>query len=146
MKKVGIIFLMVGVLLFVVGYIFIKQAKKVEKWPSVKGVVVESKVVSHLDSESNQTMYAPAITYRYKVDGKEYTCSDYGALNISYSFASEAERIVNNYPEGKEVIVYYNPENPYKAVLVKNKSFLIYIPQVLGGIFTIIGAGLLFFG
>ncbi len=143
-KKVGIIFLIVGIVFVSVGYYLQKEAKKVEKWPSVKGVVVESKVVSHLDSESNQTMYAPAITYRFKVGNKEFTSSSYGFMNVSYSDSSKAEKIVKAYPAGKEVTVYYNPENPYKAVLNKKSSFLVYIPQILGWVFVVIG-GILFF-
>ena len=144
-KIVGVIFLVIGLIFVFVGYYVVKGAKKVEKWPATKGVVVDSKVVSHLDSESNQTMFAPAITYRFKVEGKEYTSSDYGFMNMSYNNPRKAEDIVKKYPVGKEITVYYNPENPYKAVLVKNSSFFIYIPQILGGLFTVIGAALLFF-
>ena len=144
-RKIGLIFLIIGIVFLTVGYFLGKQAEEVKKWPSVKGVVVDSKVVSHLDSESNQTMYAPAITYRYKVDGKEFTCSNFGFVNVSYNDGFEAEKIVKSYPVGKEVTVYYNPKNPYKAVLNKNTTKLIYIPHVLGGIFFLIGIILVFF-
>ena len=144
-KKVGLIFMVVGAVFLVVGYYLVKKADSVKKWPSVKGVVVQSKVVSHLDSESNQTMYSPSITYRYTVNGKEFTSSSYAFVSSSSSRPDFAEKVVSSYPSGKQVVVFYNPENPYKAVLTRNSTKLIYIPHVMGGIFLLLGIALFLF-
>ncbi len=146
MKKVGLLFLIIGLIFVAIGVFVVKNSQSVKKWPATKGVVIESKVVSHFDSESNHSMYAPAITYTYEVGGKQYQNSDYAFVNISYSDPSKAEEIVKKFPPGKKVIVYYNPENPYKAVLTKNSSLMIYIPAVLGIVFAIVGMGLILVG
>ena len=146
MKKIGLLFFVIGVIFITVGFFVVKHSQSVKKWPACKGVVIESKVVSHFDSESNQSMYAPAITYTYEVGGKRYQNSDYAFMTVSYSDPSKAEEIVKRFPPGKKVIVYYNPENPYKAVLTRNTSLMIYIPAVLGIVFAVIGMGLILFG
>ena len=141
----GVVFSVVGVMFVFIGYFFVKGAKKVEKWVATKGVVVDSKVVSHPDLDNNQAMFAPVITYRFKVGEDEYTSSDYGFMDLSYDNPRKAERIAKKYPVGKEITVYYNPEKPYKAVLVKKSNFLIYIPLFLGCLFALIGFAILFF-
>lgn len=141
----GVVFSVVGIMFVLIGYFFVKGARKVEKWVETKGVVVDSKVVSHPDLDNNQAMFAPVITYRFKVGEDEYTSSDYGFMDLSYDNPRKAERIAKKYPVGKEITVYYNPEKPYKAVLVKKSNFLIYIPLFLGCLFALIGFAILFF-
>ena len=141
----GVIFFVVGVMFVFIGYFFVKGARKVEKWVETKGIVVDSKVVSHPDLDNNQAMFAPVITYRFKVGEGEYTSSDYGFMDLSYDNPRKAERIIKKYSVGKDVTVYYNPEKPYKAVLVKKSNFLIYIPLFLGCLFALIGFAILFF-
>ena len=141
----GVVFSVVGVMFVFIGYFFVKGARKVEKWVETKGVVIDSKVVSHPDLDNNQAMFAPVITYRFKVGEDEYTSSDYGFIDLSFDNPRKAERIAKKYPVGKEITVYYNPEKPYKAVLVKKSNFLIYIPLFLGCLFALIGFAILFF-
>ncbi len=38
---------------------------------------------------------------------------------MSYKSRSKAQKVLNRYPRGKEVEVFYDPENPQSSVLIK---------------------------
>jgi len=139
MKKflAGLIFFVVGAIILFFGYSWYKKAKDTESWPETEGIVLYSEVNSHVSDGS--TMYKPIVKYTYSVNGKEFTSSKYSYGEYSSSDSDFAYEIVDLYPKGKKVSVYYNPSKPYKAVLETGVGFMIYIPLVLGVIFSAIG-------
>ena len=76
---------------------------------------------------ANEKTYLAKVRYSYSVDGTPYTG---GKVSFSqYGGRQEHSRqIVQQYPVGKAVDVYYDPEKPETAVLepgVTNSSYLI---------------------
>ncbi len=133
----GIVFLIVGIGTLVLGFSWYNNAKETEKWPTVEGVVVSATVNTH--ESDGSTMYKPVITYKYSVNGKEYTSpklsfSDYSSSNSDYAYET-----VNKYPKGTKVTVFYNPEKPYKAVLEPGVGLFVYMPLGLGAVFALVG-------
>lgn len=86
-------------------------------WPSTHGIVIDSHVVKSRSTKSGGgTSYYPQVKYRFEVDGNEYEVDvwTYHALEMSKKIAEE---ICERYSKGREVMVYYDPENPRHAVL-----------------------------
>lgn len=113
----GIIFALVGAAIF---FFFalppLQYSATSKSWPSVPGTITKSEV--QVFKRDGNTHYQPDIAYSYTVEGKKYTASKItvgdGALDNN---VSKAKRLQAEYPAGKEVDVYYDPDLPESAVL-----------------------------
>jgi hypothetical protein len=78
--------------------------------------VIESSVEVRSDAES--TTFNPVVRYEYVVDHVRYL-GDRVAFSqrIFVNSRENAEKVVQKYPLGAEVKVFYNPSNPAYAVL-----------------------------
>lgn len=125
---------------------FKRQADASTRWPSTKGVILSSKVKappapSSTGSGRNRAVHVPRISYRYSVNGREYVDNrpTIGKVNGK----GDSEKLVARFPKGAKVTVYYNPEDPSRAVLVRGMGgrnpFWIGVPLVvaLGLIFIV---------
>ncbi|KKL50012.1 hypothetical protein LCGC14_2309750 [marine sediment metagenome] len=95
------------------------RARASADWPTAEGKVVASSVERHRNtgSRGSSTTYHAEILYEFSVEGTTFNgdrvaYGDYGSGNSSH-----ARRIVNRYPKGKSVTVYYMPDNPEECLL-----------------------------
>lgn len=135
MKKVyiGILFFVFGFAALILLAISIKNSKVTKSWPSTSGKILESKVKTDRDRKNS---YA-RILYEYTVNGKKYNSKRVRAYGIlKFSFAEPAS-VVNEFPAGKDVVVFYDPEDPSSAVLLHGLPKMWFIP-VLGSIVLIL--------
>ena len=86
-------------------------------WPQVSGVVVETGCVLSGFDDSGDPLYDGKVIYRYVVAGREYRGNSIEALPELMG-KEQAGRIAELYPPGKDVAVYYDPEDPRRSVLV----------------------------
>jgi hypothetical protein len=93
-----------------------------EGWPSVAGRVVHSDVAR--ERRSDGTRYWPDVRYEYEVDGRRYTSRQLTAWERRFSIkeAGAARRWADRYPEGSEVTVYYDPDDPHDGILEPGAS------------------------
>ena len=114
-----------------------------QTWPTVTGKITASKVKRQHDSENGPVDY-PHVSYTYEVNGKTHRSSnimaggELGGMNVESTLA--------RYPQGSQVTVYYDPQNPKDAVLEpgnKTVSKGLWLMLVLMDIF-ICGMGLYF--
>jgi hypothetical protein len=107
------------------GFLFKKrfdQAKEmkiqVQDWPRTTGTILKSRVQV---SGGDITSVHPHIEYRYLIGAIEYTSTQIrpGDQILSIYGGNEAYDLVDQYPVGAEVDVFYNPEDPSQAVLEK---------------------------
>ncbi|MFX0211429.1 MAG: DUF3592 domain-containing protein [Candidatus Hodarchaeota archaeon] len=131
----GLISGFVGLILF---YAFIKCLRLglgSKNWPKVEGEIVSSSIVE--DDEG----FKPEISFTFNVYGVDYTGSAYNPNELvarSIVGKISAEKKIAEYPVGKTVEIYYNPDDPRKAVLepgISKDTF-----------FFLLGAGLFFLG
>lgn len=116
-----------------------------KNWPSVPGEVIKSEVETH--RSDGETHYLPDIVYTYAVDGKTYTSSKITVGDPPLdSNISPAKRAQAEYPVGKAVDVYYDPEVPSSSALKpgirKNDIGL----ALITGLFPFIGILVFFSG
>lgn len=101
----------------------IKQAQAAQAWPAVEGEIESADVESFrvLDLRNSFRMsrvFRPAIVYRYRVGGVDLRGSRLHFASRLYSGApGYAQRVVERYPRGSRVAVYYNPDNAAESVL-----------------------------
>lgn len=67
--------------------------------------------------------YYPRILYSYNVDGLPYDGNRYGIMEPVSNDKKEILAILEKYPQGKQVIVWYDKKNPNDAVLNKDILF-----------------------
>ncbi|MEP6984862.1 MAG: DUF3592 domain-containing protein [Chloroflexota bacterium] len=98
-----------------------RRAKASYSWPTTTGQILVSNVHSRRSSSSNgthHTVYEPKIQYEYTVDGKRYQSKQLSYSVVAGTSAeSWAQGIVDRYPQGSSVQVYYNSSKPSEAVL-----------------------------
>jgi hypothetical protein len=92
-----------------------KQAS--QAWPSTKGKIVTSRV--ELSSGRDMATVYAKIAFEYQLSGRTYQCDQVHSGDKYYAEATREETydLVDRYPVGREVTVYYNPDNPAEAAL-----------------------------
>ena len=84
-------------------------------WNATDGVITSSEVHTSTDGEGGTT-YCLWVNYEYTYDGKTYD-GDVVSFSKDNSCDSWSGNADDDYPEGEEITVYVNPDNPYEAVL-----------------------------
>ncbi len=113
------VFLCLGLFAIALGTVRAKEAWQAKSWPTAQGRIILSKVTEGRLSKSRIRVARLCIEldYLYLADGVAY---EGHRLNAGWHcFASEQRirELLKKYPSGKEVKVYYNPENPSQAML-----------------------------
>ena len=111
------------------------------RWPSVTGVILESRVGQSPGPWSLSGPWDAIIRYRYRVGDRDYTGNRIGFLWIDFSTPGRSEGIVANYPVGASVNVSVNPQDPELAVLQAGVHWYAYVST--GALLAIIASGLL---
>lgn len=110
-----------GIFLMAWGGYEIKGSQESRNWPGTEGTITSSGVNKRTYTDSDhrtRTTYYPKVRYRYQVQGRHYTGNriEFGS-GESGGMKKWAQKIVNKYPSGKKVMVYYNPNDLKYAVL-----------------------------
>lgn len=143
------IFSMLGaglVLLMLSGSTFIRYLGSGD-YVQVPGQIVSSKFQVD-DGEGTTTgSYFARIKYTYSVNDKVYESDrvyfGYGGDWVIFLpiNRTQAENLVEEYPVGTEVIVYYDSDDPAMSVLKKEASWFLYL-MFVGGM-ALVGSGMI---
>ncbi len=118
-------------------------AEASRSWPTVRGKISVSEMGVHSDEKN--TTYSADVVYDYTVHGTQYTGSRVAFGLISTSSTSRARRILNRYPRGKEVVVYYDSSDPEESVLEPGIHGATWFLPGIGLLFTVVGAAVFLF-
>jgi hypothetical protein len=109
----GVIAFVIGAVVYVVQFRQGLRADASKKWPTASGTVTASAVEK---SPDHKRRYRAALHYSYRVAGKEYR-----STRVFWGGNEGREKqmlsVVETYPAGGKVRVYYDPRNPAEAVL-----------------------------
>jgi hypothetical protein len=140
-----LIFLGVGLTLFAVGAYQIDQGQRSTKWPTVNGVITVAELGKHIDRDTDRkttsTTYSADISYDYWIDDVPYVNGNVHFGSMRSSDPSMARTILQRYPVGKPVTVYYNPARPQQAVLEPGVAGVAWVLPALGLLFAAVGSG-----
>lgn len=112
------------------------------EWNATDGVILESGVDTSSDGDGGTT-YCLWVNYQYTYDNETFD-GDIVSFSKDNSCNSWSENADEDYPAGKEITVYINPDNPYDAVLETGFSGVDFtvcciLPFPLIGIILLIG-------
>ncbi len=105
-------------------------------WPETEGVITDSyiHVYEKSDDDGTSTWHRTVISYSYSVDGEGYSGNSITLLSTGPDTTDrgKAEIFITDYPKGLHVKVYYDPENPQKSILTKEKVERINVFTAIG--------------
>lgn len=126
-------FLLPGAVMLFIGLSSIRQSTTSIDWPKAPGKVLSSSIKS--SGYDTDSVYAEVL-YEFQVNGTVVQGNRVAFGDYSSSDGSHAKGIVDRYPVGEEVTVFYNKDNPEECLLE---------PGLPGQIWLLPGAGLVFF-
>jgi len=94
-------------------------------WPATEGLIAESYIHTYerSDDDGTKTWHETVIRYSYSVDGKSYTANTITLLSPGPNTTdrSDAAALVSDFPAGMTASVYYDPQAPQNAVLIRKR-------------------------
>jgi hypothetical protein len=118
-----------------------RKGAESNNWPSAAGSIARTWVGESTSTDEDgfsSTSYTPQVEYQYQVGSNTYTSKkiSFGAIR-SYGTQRRAMKDLEAYPVNAHVQVFYNPQKPDEAVLVRGtKGTLLGI--ILGIFFMLI--------
>jgi len=127
-----------------IGFIMLRKAmairhmsREASNWPTSTGLILESEVMEEPARNAmgnvNNT-YLLVAKYQFSVDGKPYEGKRVAFGNPAFNYLT-ASNIKDQFAQGKEVPVYYDPKNPEECVLAPKTT--VGMPSRIPGIFLI---------
>ncbi|HUT88672.1 MAG TPA: DUF3592 domain-containing protein [Thermoguttaceae bacterium] len=90
-------------------------------------------------------LYRPEVQIEYEIDGVTYGVSTYDIHTVrggGYGTEREdAEAMRRRFREGDQYIVYYDPSDPYVAVVIWGSSWPVWLSMIVPVSFVLIGGG-----
>ncbi len=115
------LFLPFGFWVIILGLITLFLLYKLIKiffYKKTTGKIIKSQV-KKVENQISYEAYYPDIEYEYIVNGKRYKSSKIFLTNIESDYKT-IKKLVEKYPEGKEIDIYYNPFKPEESILKRN--------------------------
>jgi len=134
---IGIAIVLIGVWLLAWSFRLRREMRESVTWPSVPGEILKCELI--VFGAGSPKNYNVDLAYRYTVDGREHRGHEPHLYGITTK--AEAESIVERFPEGATVDVYYSPARLDRAVLVTGERPAKKSHEMwMGIIVTIVGA------
>lgn len=97
-----------------------RKMNAVRSWPSTMGTVVTSYLERRRSGNNSGSTNYPVVQYSYTVNGQVLQSTKI-APGIEVG-GTGAGKVVERYPAGAQVMVFYNPQSPSDAVLETKAS------------------------
>jgi len=111
---IGFVFLILNAVFLGIIFFMRRKMAVVSEWPSTMGTVNASYLERRFSSEGDSTNY-PVVKYSYQIGGQRYQSTKLApGPEVG---GTGAGKVVERYPAGAQVMVFYNPQNPSEAVL-----------------------------
>lgn len=136
----GCLLLLVGGSVSWHGFGLVDRAQRSVEWPQAEGKVLSSQVCSKREKKG-KVMHWAEVNYEFTVKGEKRLGSTISFGSYRSSSAGEFRAIVDKYPVGKAVSVYYDANDPGSNVLEPGITMAVRVPQIIG--LVLLGVGLL---
>ncbi|MGA2677811.1 MAG: DUF3592 domain-containing protein [Sedimentisphaerales bacterium] len=139
-KIIPLLLMFIGAYVLYFGCRDILRANQSRTWPTAQGVIQNSSIY-----RGSKGAYWAKVMYDFTVNatafnGNRVAFGDYGS-----SILSHAQGVVNRYPKGKAVIVYYDPKNPQACLLEPGVKVQTWFLPGFGLVFLAISGLIAFF-
>jgi hypothetical protein len=105
-------------------------------WHETEGMVYSSNIrfaTSNLGSP-NSGFFTPDVTYRYRIAGTGYTSTSIYYNDLAFLSSESAQKLVDQFPAGRVIRVFYNPDDLQETVLLPGPSpamWMLFGPAIL---------------
>ncbi len=131
----GAIFVVIGLASSWAAFLDHRKAQAALAWPATQGKVLFASV---REVRGDSTTYKPDILYEYHAHGLHHSAKVWRFGAFSNSSKSKTEAIIAEYPYGRDITVFFNPQNPADAVLVPGEVTWV-ARFVIGLVFAAVG-------
>jgi hypothetical protein len=133
-------FLLASLIVLGVGLFAMQQSRQISTWPTAPGVITDSWFCTQ--TVNGSVVYSgPCIDYRYRVNDQTFEASSIDTGEFAQRWWS---RIPDIYEEGREVKVYYDPNNPGISRLAADISPRDWVTTIIGAMMAALSAFTLF--
>lgn len=133
-----------GAVIIVAGLRTSRLGRESRSYTRTRGRIVLAKVEQlPRTSEEGGPQFQPVVRYAFEAHGRTFESeriSAGGAETIGSSDEGDARRLVERYPSGAEVDVFFDPRDPRRSVLVRG------VPPARVAILVAIGVALVGIG
>ncbi len=139
----GLCALLPGVLGILLLFLYFRNKRKTKEsrdWAATSGNIIRSEVNKIVDDEdSSKVSFLPKLEYEYYVDDATYR-SKRISFGSAHDFASrqKAEEFIRQFPMGSQITVYYDPNKPKDAILIREMRSM--TAGLFVGILLIVGS------
>lgn len=128
----------VSVSFVILGRDYSAVADEAQSWPSTRASVWKSQRVDPSGGVANDSP-GFEIGYLYQVGDKTYSG---GTLTLGTFDESETtvQSLLEAFPVGRKITIYYDPANPQRSVVWRGKSNVALIARLVGATFAILAA------
>jgi hypothetical protein len=91
------------------------RAKQSAQWPQAKGVITVSRL--EVSYYRQRKAFRALIQYRYRVGDTSYSSAQLSFNKYHAAPSAAWQGVLDTYPVGKPVDVFYDPQNPAFAIL-----------------------------
>lgn len=130
---VCIAFVISGGYVSCIGFYNVFLAHRSKEWPIANGVVTDSSVSPGDGSESAK------VKYTFQVENETHTGDNVIYGDFGTNVYPRAREIVDRYPVGKAVIVFYEPANVNHSVLEPGIRYFVWFLPILGAALVLVG-------
>ena len=114
------------------------RALEVKSWPTTQGVITRSGFKTKFVGAINHSAH---IEYDFSVDNKRYTSTSVRTRGASSKNKSDIEAVIERFPAGTEVPVYYNPDDPSESYLEVGVDIINYVIIISPLVFAVASGG-----
>lgn len=136
-SAVGISFVVIAPFLVMPTIRSFNQARQSASWPQTDAEITKSEVVK--DDVRGKPSWDPKISYRYTVNGKDFTSSNVSWRSFNTPIYSHAEEVANKYPVGSMHKTFYSPDDPSRSVLESGTNWMVTLNLFFPLLFVLMG-------
>ena len=123
--------IVIGLFIFITGWVTFNEAKASHHWPSVKSELDWIGLKSH--RSSNSTSYAPDIRCFFDVKGVIYQGTEYD-FGANFTSKSKAEAKKKEVEEMSPLVIRYKPNDPSINVIYPGVHLVHFVRLLMGPI------------
>jgi Protein of unknown function (DUF3592) len=129
-KSVGFLFLAAGVGLSTADALDYKQGLASQQWAETAGKILEHQITL-LHPEGKAVSYKVAIAYLYHVKNEEFRGTRMAFPDNCEVKERDSHRLLERFEPSKEIVVYYDPQQPSNSTLAKGVEINGYLEKLI---------------
>jgi hypothetical protein len=140
------VLLFIGLVILLFALADVLRTRASADWPATAGTVVRSTLEAtapQANGPSRRAAWRAAIRYHYTVEGASHSGQRVSFASPGPLERAAAEALLQRYPVGADVRVFYRPDAPAESVLEPGLSGFPWLSLSLAGLFCLAGIGMI---